>query len=62
MLNSNHVHGVMAISVGLYAIVKGKMGIGAATPAPQFYINGLPAVLMGIVAVGTAAFLLLSAK
>ncbi len=60
LLNSNH--GVMAIGVGLYAIVKGKMGIGTATPAPQFYINGLPAVLMGIFAVGIGAFLLLSAK
>jgi hypothetical protein len=62
LLNSYHVHGMIAIGVGLYAIVTGKMGIGAATPAPQFYINGLPALLMGVVAVGLGAFLLLGAK
>lgn len=62
LLNSNHVNGAVAIGVGLYAIVKGKMGFGALNPTPQFYINGLPAILMGIVVVGIGAFLLLSAK
>jgi hypothetical protein len=58
---SNHVSGILALALGVWAIAKRQVGFGVVNPKPQFTINGPLAVLIGVALLGIGAFLLLSA-
>jgi hypothetical protein len=60
--NSYHIYGLVGIALGLYSVFKRKIGIGnGVSPRPQFFIVGLPAVLLGIAVIGIGVCLMLSA-
>jgi hypothetical protein len=53
-------YGVLAIGLGIYAIVKRNIGLGpSASIRPQFYVTGFPAVLLGIALVGLGLVMML---
>lgn len=58
-LNRYYV-GLLAIGLGLYAIVKRNIGVGPSVLIrPQFSVTGFPAVLVGVTLLGLGVLVLI---
>jgi hypothetical protein len=59
-LTAHQIYGCIAIILGIFGIITGKIGYGALQPRPTGYITGPSAVLGGFVLIGIGIWFVLT--